>query len=88
MKKKNERHIYFISVDVPPLDQLYDETREDATFDDIKWKLLAWIMSFSAEVISLVKKLPKNFLLISNTLLALVKVMHVNGSKIRKLGKN
>lgn len=58
------------TVPVPPLDELYlvDDDVE------IRWKLLAWIFSFNNDSITVVKAVPKEFLLISTTLFVLVKV--------------
>lgn len=67
-------YFHEISVKVPPLDQLY-LGKEDEKMLEIKWKIFGWIMSLSDDVISAMKKLPKNFLLICAILYALVKVI-------------
>ncbi|XP_031628378.1 constitutive coactivator of PPAR-gamma-like protein 1 [Contarinia nasturtii] len=58
-----------------PIDDLYVENEEldDIAIIEIRWKLFGWIMSFSEEVISTIKKLPQKYLLISTILYALVK---------------
>ncbi|XP_055310152.1 uncharacterized protein LOC129573547 [Sitodiplosis mosellana] len=58
---------------LPSLEELYVGTDDDSKIIDIKWKLLAWIMSLSEDVISLIKNLPKDYVLISTILFALVK---------------
>lgn len=72
-------HIFLgnISVEVPALDELY-LGKNDEKMVEIKWKLFGWITSFSDEVISTMKNLPKKFLLISAILYALVKVQMKN----------
>ncbi|XP_055310149.1 uncharacterized protein LOC129573544 [Sitodiplosis mosellana] len=58
---------------LPSLDELYVGNGDDSKIIDIKWKLLAWIMLLSDDEISLIKNLPKDFLMISTTLFVLVK---------------
>lgn len=65
-----------VLVDLPPLERLYlqSEIEDDHEINEIKWKIFGWIMSFSAEEISIIKRLPKDLQMTSATLLALVKV--------------
>lgn len=67
----------YISVSVPALEKLYDENEAegDENIGEIRWKLLAFIMSFPDKVISALKQLPKDYLLIGTTLYTLVKVL-------------
>lgn len=62
-----------ISVSVPALEKLYDENeaKGDENIGEIRWKLLAFIMSFPDKVISALKQLPKDYLLIWNNSLYL-----------------
>lgn len=61
---------------MPPLDQLYlkDENKDKTDIIEVKWKILAFIMSLNDGVIAKMKKLPKEYLLISAILYSLVKV--------------
>lgn len=69
----------WILVPIPPLDQLYLGNKNGNTDDtntlETKWKILGWIMSLNDELISKLKLLPKEYLLISAILYALVKVI-------------
>lgn len=62
---------------MPPLDALYVETGDDTKIIETKWQLLGWIMSLSEDVISAIKHIPKDFLIISTILYALVKVLNM-----------
>lgn len=72
----HDKHFFVLLVELLALDRLYIETESngDSEIADIRWKILAFIMSLPGEVISALKKLPKKFLLISTALYALVKV--------------
>lgn len=65
---------YIFLVTVLPLDQLYADANNDSDIVEMRWKILAFIMSLSDKNIQAIKKLPKNFALVSVTLYALVKV--------------
>ncbi|XP_031633299.1 uncharacterized protein LOC116347044 [Contarinia nasturtii] len=54
---------------VPALDTFYIENE----ITEINWKMLGWIMSLSDTELALIRKLPKDFLVISSTLYILVK---------------
>ncbi|XP_055323806.1 uncharacterized protein LOC129578759 [Sitodiplosis mosellana] len=56
---------------VPDLESLYLDNVSEIT--EINWKMLGWIMSLSDTEVSLVRNLPKDFLIISTTLYVLVK---------------
>lgn len=69
-----EKSQFLKIVSVPPLDQLYSKSI-DSEMNEIRWKVFAWIMSFSDDEISTIKQLSKQFLLISTILYVLVKVI-------------
>ncbi|XP_037029073.1 uncharacterized protein LOC119069206 [Bradysia coprophila] len=60
----------FPDFEVPPLEDLYHE--DDTEITEIRWKIFSWIMSLSADVISKIKNLPNNVVLISTVLSSLV----------------
>lgn len=66
---------YSIAVPIPPLKQLYEAGNDFIEMNKIKWKIFAWITSFTDDEISMIKQLPRDFLLISTTLYILVKVI-------------
>lgn len=59
-------------VHVPPLEQIYFGNENQ--MDEIQWKILRWIMSFSSTEIETIKQLPKEFRLTSTVLYVLFKV--------------
>lgn len=62
-----------IAVEIPPLEDLYirEETQE---IIEIKWKILGWTMSLSADVIATIRKLPKHYVVVGTILCVLVEV--------------
>ncbi|XP_031625913.1 uncharacterized protein LOC116342439 [Contarinia nasturtii] len=56
---------------LPTLNQLYLD--DESNIIETKWNIFGWIMSFSDDVISLIKNVPKDFLLIICILTPLVK---------------
>lgn len=61
---------------MPSLADLYLENESDngTEFTEVKWKIVAWIMSLPVDVISALKELPKEDVLISTILYVLVQV--------------
>lgn len=75
ISERPETFVYIYPlVTIPPLDQLYSDSNE---FEDIRWKIFSWITSIDANAISIMTKLPKQFLLISATVFILVKVIRI-----------
>lgn len=52
-----------------------NETGDDTEIIEIKWKILGWIMSLTDDVISRIKKLPKDYMLIGTIVYTLVEVV-------------
>lgn len=66
-----------ISVDLPPLMQLiFGEP--DSDLQTIRWNLLFWLLKISADKKHLVEALPKDYMLISTTLLFMIQVTAIN----------
>lgn len=77
-----KKTIRSFSVPVPVLDDLYIKNVSEIT--EINWKIFGWTTSLSDTEVSLVRKLPKDFLIISTTLYILVKVRFILHIKKKK----
>ncbi|XP_055306558.1 uncharacterized protein LOC129570859 [Sitodiplosis mosellana] len=58
---------------VSPLDQLYAKANDDSDILEMRWKILAFIMTLPDDIILAIKKLSKDLTLVCVTLYALVK---------------